>query len=364
MKTFWRIEALADGDKAGAKAPAHIHIFDVIGQDFWTGEGVTAKQFVQDLAAVAGRDLVLHLNCAGGDMFEGLAILAALDAHQGQKTVVVESLAASMASVLAMAADKGRIQMAQNAYLMIHNPRGAVRGQAQDLERMAGLMRSLRAKMVATYRRHSTLTEEQLGAAMDAETWYDAAQAKEAGLASEIVGEMKVAAQLDGGALSGAAVPEPLRALFAQPPEDVAAKAIAEAKAAVEASAQMVAELQAKLVQVESEGKAAVEVAQAAGAKAVAELQAANATAVAELQARLAAAQGETGTLSAKLATLTGGMLAPVHSATGGAPAAPRTFAMAIAAIQNEHPGWEPRACWVEAKRLHPQLHEAAKSGK
>lgn len=348
MKKFWRIDAKADG-----KAPADIYIFDVIGQDFWTGEGVTAKQFVSDLAPLAGRDLVLHLNCAGGDMFEGFAILAALDNHKGAKTVVVESLAASMASVLAMAADKGRVQMAQNAYLMLHNPRGAVWGEVKDLERMAGLMKSLREKMVAAYKRHSTLTDEQLAAALDAETWYDAAQAKAAGLASEIVGEIKVAAALDGAALEGAKVPDAIRALYAPAAEDPAVKAaaaVAEAKAAVEASAKSVTDLQAKLVEVEAAGKTAAEAARLAGERAVA-----------EIRAQLVAAQVEGVTLTAKLATLTGGMLAPVQGTGKGAgPAPARTFATAIAEIQAAHNEWNPRECWIEAKRTNPELHAAA----
>lgn len=347
MKTFWRIEAKADGQE-----PAHIYIYDVIGQDFWTGEGVTAKQFVKDLAPLSGRPLVLHLNCAGGDMFEGFAILAALDAHQGLKTVVVESLAASMASVLAMAADKGRIQMAQNAYLMIHNPRGAVRGQASDLERMAALMKSLRAKMVATYRRHSTLSEEQLAAALDAETWYDASQAKAAGLASEIVGELKVAAALDGTALDGATVPEAIRALYAPSPADL----VAAAQAALDTQLRLVTELEAK---------ADREAAAAAGAK-IATAQAAqaeSARAAADLQGKLAAEQEKGKSLAAKLASLTGGLVAPVQSAAAAATGAPLTFAGAIDAIQEQHREWDSKRCWIEAKKQHPQLWEKAKNG-
>lgn len=345
MKPFWKIEA--KGEQA---EPAHIYIYDVIGQDWWTGEGVTAKQFIKDIAPLAGRALTLHLNCAGGDMFEGFAILAALDAHKGQKTVVVESLAASMASVLAMAADKGRIQMAQNAYLMIHNPRGAVRGTAADLKRMVGLMESLRGKMIATYRRHCSLTEEQIGAALDAETWYDAEQAKAAGLAHEIVGELKVAAALDGAALEGTKVPERIRALFAPPPADAAAAAVAEARAAVEASGRTVTELTAKLAKAEADGAAATAAAKAAGEQAVA-----------ELRTQLTAAQAQGVTLQAKLASLTGGLAAP---GAGGKTSPAKTFAGAVKAIAAEHPTWSQGDCYVEAKRLHPDLWAQAKEGK
>lgn len=343
MKPCWRIEAKAD-----TQEPAHIHIYDVIGQDWWTGEGVTAKQFVKDLAPHAGRALVLHLNCAGGDMFEGFAILAALDAHQGAKTVIVESLAASMASVLAMAADKGKVQMAKNAYLMIHNPRACVQGTAADLKRMVGLMESLRGKMIAAYRRHSSLTEEQIGAALDAETWYDAEQAKAAGLAHEIVGELKVAAALDGAALAGSKVPEPIRALFAPPPADAAAAAVAEAQAAVAASAQTVTELTAKLTKAEADGAAATAAAKAAGE-----------AAVAELRTQLTAAQAQGVTLQAKLASLTGGLRAPIH---GGGAGVVASFSSAVTAVRAEHQDWDHARAWIEAKKRYPELWEKARN--
>lgn len=355
MKTkCWRIECQADDQNA----PAHIQVYDLIGKD-WLGEGVSAKDFVADLAAVAGRDLTLHINSAGGDVFEGFAMLTALDQHKGKKTVCIESLAASMASVLAMCADKGCLQIAENGYLMIHNPRGMAYGEAKDLRARADLMDSLRANMLAVYRRHTDLTEEQLGAAMDAETWYDAKAAEAAGFADTILAPAQVAACLDGGALEGAKVPEAVKALFAPAPQDAAAavQAAAEAKAAAEmaienaAKAKAEAEagaaaVSAKLAALEEEHRKAI----AAEREKVAAAEASGNEQLARIREDLKAAR-------AKVAALSGGMEAP------GASGAPRSFAAAVDAVRKDQPKWTHQQCWCEAKNRFPELWERAKAG-
>lgn len=360
MQKFWKIEATA-----AQTEPAHIHIYDVIGRDVWNGEGISAKQFASDLAAVKGRDLVLHLNSAGGDVFEGLAMLTALDQHQGSKTVIVESLAASMASVLAMAADAGKVTMAANAYLMIHNPRGGAHGQAKDLRRLADLMDSLRGKMVAAYRRHSSLSEEDLAAALDAETWYDAEAAVSAGLADQIVDAVQVAAQLDAAALAGREdVPEAIKAMLATPPADPAADELAAARAAAEASATAAADLEARLQEAESASQAAaaaVTAAESAAAAAKAQAEAAQAEAerqAAELRGQVETAQAEAEGMRRRVLALTGGLMAPDP---GGTPAAEASFRAAVDQVRAQHPEWDHYQCWSEAKKQHPELWKRAR---
>lgn len=361
MQTFWKIEATA-----AQTEPAHIHIYDVIGRDWWSGEGVSAKQFASDLAAVKGRDLVLHLNSAGGDVFEGLAMLTALDQHQGSKTVIVESLAASMASVLAMAATDGQITMARNAYMMIHNPRGGVHGgQAKDLRRLADLMDSLRGKMVAAYRRHSSLSEEELAAALDAETWYDAEAAVAAGLADQIVDAVQVAAQLDAQALAGREdVPEALKAMLATPPPDPASEELAAARAAAEASATAAADLEARLQEAESASQAAaaaVTAAESAAAAAKAQAEAAQAEAerqAAEMRGQVETAKAEAESMRRRVLALTGGLMAPDP---GGTPAAEASFRAAVDQVRSQHPEWDHYQCWSEAKKQNPELWKRAR---
>ncbi|EPJ5267720.1 head maturation protease, ClpP-related, partial [Providencia stuartii] len=95
-----------------------ISVLDVIGEDFW-GEGVTAKRISAALRAIGNQDVVVNINSPGGDMFEGLAIYNLLRAHNGKVTVNILGIAASAASVIAMAGDE--IRMGRGAFLMIHN---------------------------------------------------------------------------------------------------------------------------------------------------------------------------------------------------------------------------------------------------
>lgn len=106
------------GIKAAATDDNSISVFDVIGQDYW-GEGVTAKRIAGALRAMNGADVTVNINSPGGDMFEGLAIYNLLREYQGKVTVKVLGIAASAASVIAMAGDD--IQIGRGAFLMIHN---------------------------------------------------------------------------------------------------------------------------------------------------------------------------------------------------------------------------------------------------
>ncbi|HCM4050930.1 TPA: ATP-dependent Clp protease proteolytic subunit, partial [Salmonella enterica subsp. enterica serovar Anatum] len=92
------------GIKAAATDDNSISVFDVIGQDYW-GEGVTAKRIASALRAMNGADVTVNINSPGGDMFEGLAIYNLLREYEGRVTVKVLGIAASAASVIAMAGD-------------------------------------------------------------------------------------------------------------------------------------------------------------------------------------------------------------------------------------------------------------------
>ncbi|HHU0419601.1 TPA: head maturation protease, ClpP-related, partial [Klebsiella variicola] len=105
------IRAATDNDNA-------ISIFDVVGRDYWD-EGVTAKRISGALRSMNGADVTVNINSPGGDMFEGLAIYNLLREYEGHVTVKVLGIAASAASIIAMAGDD--IQIGRGAFLMIHN---------------------------------------------------------------------------------------------------------------------------------------------------------------------------------------------------------------------------------------------------
>jgi ATP-dependent protease ClpP protease subunit len=157
---------------------ATVHIYDEIG--YW---GVTASDFVRELGAVNASAIDVHINSPGGEIFDGIAIANALRAHAATVTTYVDSLAASIASVIALAGD--RVVMAPNSQMMIHDGSGICLGNAADMREMADLLDRQSDNIAEVYAAKAGGTVEEWRARMTAETWYTAAEAVEAGLADE-----------------------------------------------------------------------------------------------------------------------------------------------------------------------------------
>jgi ATP-dependent Clp endopeptidase proteolytic subunit ClpP len=174
---------------------ADLFIYDVIGEDWWTGGGVTAKQFAKDMQALKTATINLHLNSPGGNVWDGQAIYNALIGHPAKVTTFVDGLAASIASVVAMAGD--RIVMAENALMMIHDPWAATTGTAGDMRKMADTLDKVKDTIVGVYARRTGLHEDSVSELMTAETWYTADEAVTAGFADEAGAAMKLAACFD-----------------------------------------------------------------------------------------------------------------------------------------------------------------------
>jgi ATP-dependent Clp endopeptidase proteolytic subunit ClpP len=188
-RDWYRIRAAADTDEA-----AEVLIYDQIGESFWS-EGVTARQFAADLKAITAPRITLRINSPGGSVFDGVAIFNAIRQHPARVVTHVDGLAASIASVIALAGDE--VHMAANALYMIHNPWGVAMGDARELRRTADTLDKVRDTMLATYRERCALTEEELLAALDAETWYSADEAQAAGFVDTITGAQQLAAAFD-----------------------------------------------------------------------------------------------------------------------------------------------------------------------
>ena len=166
---------------AQADDPATISMFDVIGQDFWTGEGVTAKRVAAALRSLGKTPVTVNLNSPGGDMFEGLAIYNLLREHPAEVTVRVMGLAASAASIIAMAGD--RIEMGLGTFLMVHNSWGMVIGNQQDMRDAAETFAEFDAAMADIYAARSGLPADEVAALMAEETWMRPVTAIEKGFA-------------------------------------------------------------------------------------------------------------------------------------------------------------------------------------
>jgi ATP-dependent Clp endopeptidase proteolytic subunit ClpP len=171
---------------------AEIWIYEEIGQDFWTGGGVTAKNFQKELSAITAKQIDLHINSPGGAVFDGVAIYNLIKQHPANVTTYIDGIAASIASVIALAGDK--VVMAENALYMMHNPSGMVMGTASDMRSLADVLDKIRGTMTGVYAAKSGRADDEISALLDAETWMTAAEAKEFGFVDEIADEMDLAA--------------------------------------------------------------------------------------------------------------------------------------------------------------------------
>lgn len=179
---------------ARGAAEADIFIYEDVGASFWGG--VTAKQFADELKPLAGaQTLNVRINSNGGDVFDGMAIYNLLAQHPARIVTHVDGLAASIASVIAMAGDT--IRISESGFMMIHNARGGAMGESGDLRKMADVIDTVTASIADVYAERTGLSPADLRAMMDAETWMTGDAAVAQGFADEMVSNLHVAARLD-----------------------------------------------------------------------------------------------------------------------------------------------------------------------
>lgn len=203
MQTWYNLKAAAD------KTPV-LSIFDDIG-----AYGVSAKSFLNDLRTVTTDEVDVEINSPGGDVFAGLAIHNGLRASGKKINVKVLGLAASAASLVAMAGDT--IEMPENAFMMIHNPWGFAMGGADEMRNTADVLDKIGAGLVSTYAKRTGKTDQEITALLDAETWMTAQEAVDAGFATSVTPALAVKASYSEDRL-----PENVRLAFkAQAPAPV-----------------------------------------------------------------------------------------------------------------------------------------------
>lgn len=169
---------------AAADGTTEVLIYDEI--SYW---GVDALDFARQLQAVDTKQITVRINSPGGNVYDGIAILNSLRSHDATITTVVEGIAASAASFIAMAGDT--IIMRPNAEMMIHNARGSGYGEAKDFLDMADRLTSMNANIASIYAERGGGELEDWLSAMDAETWFSADEAVEAGLADRVEASSK-----------------------------------------------------------------------------------------------------------------------------------------------------------------------------
>lgn len=193
MNKFWEVKNEVNGN-------AEILIYGAIASErTWFGDEATPKQFADDLKALGGRDVTVRINSGGGDVFAAHAIHNLLKSYEGKVTAIIDGLAASAATVVAVAADK--IVMPSNALMMIHDPAIGLDGYypAAELSKLIDALATIKTSIVAAYRKRCSASDAEIETMMSNETWMGATECKEKGFADEIIGG--VAAAINGSTL-------------------------------------------------------------------------------------------------------------------------------------------------------------------
>ena len=207
------------------QAEAQINIYGPITSMPWTSEEVSSKQVIDALNRANGEPVEVHINCFGGEVFEGIAIANALRSYKGKTTAVIDSVAASAATVVALGCES--VRMHEDSLFMIHEAASLAMGTADDLDQQAALLRQINDILAGAYERKTKAGKEQIAKWMADETWFPAAQAKELGFADEVIpGRSKASAAAFGRFFAHyKRVPEALR-IAAQPAAQVPTPAI------------------------------------------------------------------------------------------------------------------------------------------
>ena len=161
-------------ENKAAEDQATVYIYDEIS---WFG--INAEQFIKDLNDIKAKTINIRFNTPGGSVFDGTAVFNAIKQH-GSKTIThIDGLAASVGSVIALASDE--VRMAENAFLMIHDPWSIVIGNADTMREEADLLDKVGGVIAKTYMDKTGMDKKEIKKLMSAETWMTAEEAKEMG---------------------------------------------------------------------------------------------------------------------------------------------------------------------------------------
>lgn len=194
IKNRWQSDlkaATSDDDKT-------INMYDVIGYDYWTGGGITSKMVNSVLRKNKGKAVTVNINSPGGDYFEGVAIYNLLKEHDGDVEINIIGIAASAASIIAMAGND--IKIAENGFLMIHNAWTVSVGNKHDMRSTADTLDQFDNSMIGVYSKKTGISEDEIRQMCDDETWISGNDAVEKGFATSLLDSDEI--DVDDGAKS------------------------------------------------------------------------------------------------------------------------------------------------------------------
>ena len=175
MDKFWKWSVLDESDEV--KPERVLSLDGVIAEESWFDDDVTPKMFAEELNSDGG-DVTVRINSPGGDVFAAAQIYNMLREYSENKrkvTVKIDSLAASAASVIAMAGDE--VLMSPVSMLMIHNPSTIAAGERRDMEQAINMLDAVKNSIIEAYRKKTGLSEKALSDMMNDETWMNAGMA-------------------------------------------------------------------------------------------------------------------------------------------------------------------------------------------
>lgn len=177
MRKFWNWVRNDGGERT-------LYLNGVIAEETWWGDEVTPKMFKDDLLSGSG-DITVWINSPGGDVFAAAQIYNMLMDYTGQVTVKIDGLAASAASVVAMAG--GEVHMSPVSMIMVHNPSTIAIGDSEEMIRAKALLDEVKESIINAYELKTGLSRTRLSHLMNEETWMNAHKAVELGFADKIM---------------------------------------------------------------------------------------------------------------------------------------------------------------------------------
>lgn len=236
-----KAEAKVEGDEAT------IWLYDVIGYNWLSDSGIVAIDFVKELADLDVKIIHLRINSPGGNFFDARAMETALEQHPAKVISHIDGLAASAASVLALAGDE--IEIAEGGFFMIHKAMGLAIGNSDDMMEMAEMLEKVDGSLVADYQKRSGQEKAQIEEWMKAETWFTAQEALADGFVDRIYEGEKVENRFDLSVFENA--PETLKSEKASDDEPEAPELAAKEESDADLSDATREERERKLVLVE-----------------------------------------------------------------------------------------------------------------
>lgn len=194
-KKFWVWKNQADEGSERV-----LELYGTIAEESWFDDDVTPQMFRDELFAGSG-DVVIWLNSPGGDCIAASQIYSMLMDYKGNVTVKIDGIAASAASVIAMAGT--RVLMAPTALMMIHNPATVAFGDHEDMQKAIEMLEEVKESIINAYEIRTSLSHTQLSHMMDETTWMNAKKAIELGFADDLLKDDKRAVDAPAYAFSG-----------------------------------------------------------------------------------------------------------------------------------------------------------------